>query len=654
MKIANKISVGFFVVAATLTGIALIVFYNIARNDLKNAISNHLSTTAESRARHIESYLETQEGSAVQLSNSVTIANFLRSHLAPSGDRYAKDVREWEKLLVIQRLEKIEKSNKDIYGVLIVDANGKIAASSDKSQIGADKTTDEYFLKAKEKPHIKGPYISKVTGKEILAFSAPIIDSPQKKLLGVVVIRTSTAMLNKITTDRCGLGKTGEIYLLNKDGCMITQSRFLKGTFLKVQVNNRNTRSYFKHIEKLGSLAHEDRPFIYRSYMGNKVLGVHAHVPYVQWCLIAEIDLKEAFQPLVFIKSIFVVILGTVFGVAWVVGIFMSNVLVKPIKRLEKGVAAIGRGDLDYKIGTDEADEVGELSRAFDKMTTDLKKSMTSIGKLNMEVSERKKAEEALKKAYGKLKETQDQLVQAEKLSAVGQLASGVAHEVRNPLGIIIQGINYLEKTIAPKKEDINEAIVMIKNSVRRADKIINLLLDFSRAVKLELLPEDLKTILGSSLTLAKTSFKAENIEIVWEMEKSIPKVLADKRKLEQVFINIFLNSIQAMPKGGKIVIRCYKDKLKQLKKGIGKRDEDFFQIGEEAVIVEVEDTGSGISEEAIKKIFEPFFTTKDPGEGVGLGLYVTQNIITTHKGLLEMKSEPGKGTRIIVTLKVA
>ena len=241
-----------------------------------------------------------------------------------------------------------------------------------------------------------------------------------------------------------------------------------------------------------------------------------------------------------------------------------------------------------------------------------------------------------LKMAYDELKEMQDKLIQSEKLKAIGQLASGVAHEMRNPIGIIMQGVAYLEQIVSTEAKEPRETLSIIKESAQRADNIVISLLDFSRATKLELDLEYIGAILESSLNLVKTELK--NIEVVKEIRRDLPKVLVDKNKLTQVFINVFLNAIHAMPEAGKLTIRCF---LKQL------------ETREDAVVVEIEDTGTGISEENLKKIFDPFFTTKGPGKGTGLGLSISRNIIIMHKGLIEVKSQVGKGTRIIITLMI-
>ncbi|MDP2924506.1 MAG: response regulator [Candidatus Omnitrophota bacterium] len=267
-------------------------------------------------------------------------------------------------------------------------------------------------------------------------------------------------------------------------------------------------------------------------------------------------------------------------------------------------------------------------------------------------IADLKQAEEALRLAYNKLRETQSQLIQAEKLNAIGRLASGVAHEVRNPLSVALQAINYLEKIAPYQAKDTLETLSLLKENIKKADEIVRLLLDFSRSTLLNLQLEDINTIVEKSLELARHRFRLENIEIIKEIKMNIPKVLVDKNKIEQVFVNIFLNSIQAMPQGGKIFIRIYKKQFTEVGVGIGRRVDDRFSIGEEAIIVETEDTGVGIPEENLSKIFDPFFTTKGPAGGCGLGLSVSRSIIDMHRGLIDIESQAGKGTKVIVTLK--
>ncbi len=265
---------------------------------------------------------------------------------------------------------------------------------------------------------------------------------------------------------------------------------------------------------------------------------------------------------------------------------------------------------------------------------------------------EKQKALE-LKDAYDKLQALQDALIQAEKFNAIGRLASGVAHEVKNPLGIIKQSAEYLKGKLLPSEKNAPEALRMIRDNIERADNIIRVLLDFSRAAKLEKQPEDINTVLENSLVLIKHIPSLEKIEIIREMGSGLPKVLVDRVKMEQVFINLFINAVHAMPNGGKLLLRTYQLRLKELRKGMITSGENSFKLDEDVVLVEVEDTGTGISPENLKKIFDPFFTTKDPGKGTGLGLSISKNILTRHYGFIEMESEEGKGTKVIIILKI-
>ncbi len=267
-----------------------------------------------------------------------------------------------------------------------------------------------------------------------------------------------------------------------------------------------------------------------------------------------------------------------------------------------------------------------------------------------MDVTDCRRAEEELRAAYLKLKDTQAQLIQAEKMEAVGRLASGVAHEVKNPLGIILQSVDYLEEKISPSQGSVSDVLQMIRTNIDRANRIITTLVDFSRATALDLRPENINDIVETSLLLVQHRIKLENVSVVKDLAGNLPAILADKTKIEQVFINIFLNAVQAMPEGGKLYIRTFVSPAK------GKQLQDGrFVISDAAVVViEIEDTGKGISAKDLDNIFDLFFTTKGPQEGAGLGLPVSKNIIELHKGDIRVESSEGKGTKVSVFLKVA
>jgi len=287
------------------------------------------------------------------------------------------------------------------------------------------------------------------------------------------------------------------------------------------------------------------------------------------------------------------------------------------------------------------------------ELEASLKEAHKSREILSSMLADNNEIRERLEESLEKLKETQAQLIHAEKMEAVGRMASGVAHEVKNPLAIILQGINYFEGGLPPEEKDNREMLGMMKDSVKRADSIVRALLDFSRAQELELEPQDINVVIENSINLVRHSLTLKSIEPVREPGKDLPKLLIDPGKVEQVFVNLFNNAADAMPKGGKLYIRSYLSELKEPKNKIGNREDDIFRLGEKAIIVEVEDTGVGIGEDIITKIFDPFFSTKDRTEGTGLGLSVTKSIVEMHKGLIYVESKKGKGTKFTIVFKI-
>ncbi|MDD5194427.1 MAG: ATP-binding protein [Candidatus Omnitrophica bacterium] len=276
---------------------------------------------------------------------------------------------------------------------------------------------------------------------------------------------------------------------------------------------------------------------------------------------------------------------------------------------------------------------------------------LTAIANILVGIIERRSAEELREKAYAELKSTQEQLIQSEKFRAIGKLASGIAHEVRNPLAIIMQSADYLANKLYENK-DVGDVASMIKENIKRADNIICALVDFSRVTKLELESLDINLLIENSLLLIPHSFILENIEVVKAFSANLPPVTADKKKLTQVFINIFLNAIQAMPDGGSLFIRTYETKVTAPFYDKSKDGQVAFEAGENIVRIEIEDTGCGISPEHLKLIFDPFFTTRSSQQGTGLGLSVVKNIIQMHKGFIDVESQVQKGTKFIITLK--
>jgi PAS domain S-box-containing protein len=262
-------------------------------------------------------------------------------------------------------------------------------------------------------------------------------------------------------------------------------------------------------------------------------------------------------------------------------------------------------------------------------------------------------SEAALRKSHEDLKAAQLQLIQAEKMESIGTLAAGVAHEVKNPLAILQMGINYLSKKTPSGDEHIAMVLQEMKEAITRADAIMRGLLDFAASKQLAVKPEDLNQIILETLKMVRHELGKNRIELARDLAPTLPQVAVDKTQIQQVFVNLFVNAIHAMPEGGQLSVRTYAKQMTETTHTEGSRKSAHLWVGDTAVVAEVEDTGTGIPTDLLSKIFDPFFTTKPTGVGTGLGLPVSRKIIELHGGTIEIKNKPEReGVRVTILLK--
>jgi signal transduction histidine kinase len=229
------------------------------------------------------------------------------------------------------------------------------------------------------------------------------------------------------------------------------------------------------------------------------------------------------------------------------------------------------------------------------------------------------------------------QLWQAAKLASVGELAASIAHELNNPLGTVsvrLEGV--LAKT--PADDPRRRSLEIVDQEVQRMARLVGNLLHFSRAGRDQVSTVDVREELARTIELTDHHLRRRGVEVAPEFDAGVPVIFADRQQLRQVFLNLFTNAGDAMPKGGRLVPRVRPGELPD---------------GMPAVIVEVSDTGIGIAPELLARVFEPFFTTKEEGKGTGLGLAICRRIVQGHRGTLQIESEVGRGTTVRVTLPV-
>ncbi len=238
--------------------------------------------------------------------------------------------------------------------------------------------------------------------------------------------------------------------------------------------------------------------------------------------------------------------------------------------------------------------------------------------------------EQRVRDATEDLKKTQDKLIQSEKLAALGKLSAGIAHEIRNPLTSMKVLVHALSGRLEGREKE-QEDIAVIEDEIERVNRIITRFLDFARPRSPEFSRVDVNRLLDETITLVTR--EAEERGVLFEQTReSVPAVLADREQMKQVFLNVFLNALDAMPGGGQLSVstRCTAGRVE----------------------IAVSDRGGGIQEETRKQIFEPFFTTKE--EGVGLGLSIVKRIVDEHGGTLLVKDNPPRGTTFTVSMPPA
>jgi len=293
--------------------------------------------------------------------------------------------------------------------------------------------------------------------------------------------------------------------------------------------------------------------------------------------------------------------------IAFIISFYLGNTIIKRIRMLKEAAEAIAAGNLDHKLSPDKISGFDMLDEAFNYMSKSLKDH-----------------DEKLHKAH-------EQLARTERLTALGEMAAGVAHEINNPLGGILLYSNLVLEDV-PEDTPARENMEKIIYQTNRCKGIVQNLLDFARTPTGDMLPLKINSVINTSLSLVKDQSMFHGIEIKTTLAQDLPEAIGDRARLEEVFLNLFINAADAMKGKGTLTITT----------GLSRNN---------SVTITVSDTGEGINKEHLPHIFEPFFTTKEPGRGTGLGLSIVYGIIRKHNGVIDAESEPGKGTTFIILL---
>ena len=396
------------------------------------------------------------------------------------------------------------------------------------------------------------------------------------------------------------------------------------------------------NLENISSLAQSK---IFIDNYGKKVLGMtkpiynektcwtgkcHAHSKDTR--VLGLLDIAISADPMLsmirnYRNNTIIQIIFLILSISLCLILLTKSLVIQPVHALLEHTRAVGKGDWNFIESIPAGDELGELAKAFNDMTGKLKKNQEEMDKwaatLETRVEERTR----------EIKEMQTVLCRSEKLASLGELVAGIAHELNNPLTGIMIHASLISNDPRLDEELMDDCRTVIYEA-GRCSKIVKELLDFARASDSQKSRQPVSKAIDRTIALIEHNADFRDIEIAKEYDPDLPEILMDASQIEQVLINMMINAGQAMPQGGKLLIKT------------------GLNASKGHIYVRIEDTGCGIPAENIEKLFDPFFSTKGH-KGTGLGLSVSYGIIQSHGGEIEVSSQLGKGTVFTITLPI-
>ncbi len=340
---------------------------------------------------------------------------------------------------------------------------------------------------------------------------------------------------------------------------------------------------------------------------GQEVVGTSVSIPGLPWRYVTQVPASDALGPLWLLRWLSslleALLLAVLVAAAW----FVSREMVAPIRRLVAATRRVAQGDLGARVVVRSSDEIGELAHAFNEMAAELAQASERVRELHRREIER-----------------------AQHLATVGELASGVAHEIKNPLVGISNGLDLVRRRIAPDPA-VDPIMDEMSRQLRRIEGAVRDLLTFARPATPTLAPADANEIVRRAARLVLPAAEHAGVSIDFRLEPSLPELLLDEEQLRQALVNLVMNAVQATPAGGRITVST--------------------RVHDGVLETEVKDTGRGITPDDLQQIFKPFYTTRH--SGTGLGLSISQEIVERHGGRIEVESKLGRGASFTVVLPV-
>ena len=510
-----------------------------------------------------------------------------------------------------------------VVGLLIVDQYGAlVAASSDPDHFSFG---DESWWKAVQTGTGDQVYISGMipaqegsfrTPEETIDIAVPILDDRQRVVIGAVKASyrfdTLFAMVKQIH-----IGQTGHAMLFDDAGnplvCPILprQAHRIPSQLMAMIVSG----------EPGWGVAEDDGHGAMDTVVGYAPVS-QLKIPENPWHVLVRQQPSESYAPIHDQLRNLALIGLVMLGLLSSIGRYVAARIARPIQILQSGVEAISQGTYEHPLNIHTGDEFEELAVAVHRMADRLKASRIELETLNEDLARRveEKTQEITKHVHN--------LELAERLATLGKVASGIAHEVNNPLGIILNRIECMEADAAcsPISDVVRRDLLAVKAQAERISRVTKSILAFSRGSVSTLKPIDLNCVVRSCVGIAGERVSALSVGLESRLAPLLPPVMGDRDRLETVILNLINNAIDAvtpLETGGIVTVRT---RPMQMDRRLG-------------VEVTVSDNGLGIPHEIIGRVFDPFFSTKPAGQGTGLGLFLAYGIVADHRGEIEVKN---------------
>jgi HAMP domain-containing protein len=366
MKIGPKLILITGILTIMSVAISGTAFFLAAQQSLENRIEAQLETVAVLKENNINNFIGMEVDDIESIAREKAIIdNCIGTLKANSSQEAVMTYRENLRRLLQERIANKE----NFFELSFLNLDGRIAVSTDNTQEGKFKSAEDYFIGGEKETYFQNFYYDMDLQRAVMTIATPINDSGGQ-LIGILAGKLNLDRISEVMIERSGLGETGETYLVNKFNLLVSKSRFIEGIEFKKVIRTEGINDCLRGNNGYG---------YYNNYRDVPVIGLYKWIHEREICLLAEIDQKEAFKPVEYLRNIIIAICAVVTGLGVMLGVLFSRAIKNPLTKLRDAAIQIGKGNLDAEIETASRDEIGELASTFRQMTSDLKVSRTKL-----------------------------------------------------------------------------------------------------------------------------------------------------------------------------------------------------------------------------------------------------------------------------------